>query len=236
MRKLATLAALTALALPALALSATLIAPQDAPPAVETVEEPDTEVKFPVALTVAKDTDHELCGVGVRVKKKFFMNFKVYALGFYIDEETALPALREAAGDLSVKKLEKSKAFRKALLADGKKGFGRTIRLVMVRDVDADDMAEAFEDSLWPRMKDAAETTEERAAAKAALDKFRSFFEKEAEEDQVMDFTWLPGDKLQATVDGKGFALVKDKYLCGALFDVYLGDDPISSKAKTNIF
>ena len=230
-----TLAALALAALAPIAVLPVALA-QDQAPEIVTVEEPDTEVAFPLELQVAKDTRHQLCGMGVRVKKKFLMNFKVYALGFYLDEAAALPALREAAGDLNLKKLQSSEAFRKALLAGDKKGFGRSIRLVMVRDVDADTMAEAFEDSLWPRMKDATETTEERTAAKAALDRFRGFFEKEAEEDQVMDFTWLPGDKLQATVDGKRFPLVESEHLCRALFDVYLGEDPISKKAKTNIF
>ena len=60
---------------------------------VATVEEPETEVRFPVTLTVVdKDTQHELMGVGVRVKKKFFMNFNVYAMGFYVDREGALEA------------------------------------------------------------------------------------------------------------------------------------------------
>lgn len=234
MRTLA-LAALAALPLVALGTVPNGALAQDETPVV-TVEEPGTEVRFPIELTIDKDTRHQLCGMGVRAKKKFFMSFKVYALGFYLDEDAALPALKAAAGDLSVKKLEDSEAFRKALLAGGEKAFGRSVRLVMVRDVDADTMAEAFEDSLWPRMKDATEAGEEREAAEAALARFRGFFEKEAEEDQVMDFSWLPGGKLKAVVDGKPFPLVENEALCRALFDVYLGEDPISDKAKTNIF
>jgi hypothetical protein len=227
-------AALALVALPALALARPLTnTPQDTRP-VPTVEEPSTDVEFPVRLTVVdKKTTHELAGMGVRVKKKFFMKFKVYAVGFYIDEKAALPVLRKSAADLSVKKLEDSKDFRKALLSDK---FGKTVRLVMVRDVDADTMAEAFEDSLWPRMKARTKETKDRTAAKAALDKFRGFFEKEAEEDQVMDFTWVPGGKLYAVVDGKKFPVVQNEALCWALFDIYLGDDPISDDAKTNIF
>ena len=215
-----------------------LPAPSTAPQKqVATVEEPETEVRFPVTLTVVdKDTQHELMGVGVRVKKKFFMNFNVYAMGFYVDREGALEALREPAGKLSAAKLETSKKFRKALLGDT---FGKTMRLVMVRDVDADDMAEAFEDALWPRMKayvvdeeDRAKEARDRAAAKQALDTFRGYFEKEAEEDQVMDFTWLPEDELYAVVDGKRHKVVENAALCWALFDVFLGDDPISEDAN----
>ena len=233
------LAVLALAALPALA----AFTPQEEPTKpIPTVEEPSTEVLFPIELQVDKGTRHQLAGMGVRVKKKFFMKFKVYAMGFYIDETTALESLRKAAGDLSVKKLEGNRAFRDALLKDG---FGRSIRLVMVRDVDADDMAEAFEDSLWPRMETTVEASKEETAteppaellaAKAALATFRGFFEKEAEEDQVLDFTWTAGGKLQATMDGKRFPVVENLHLCQALFDVYLGDDPISDQAKTNIF
>jgi len=227
-------AALALATLPALALAHPHVAAaQDARP-VPTVEEPSTDVKFPVTLTVVdKKTTHQLSGMGVRIKKKFFMKFKVYAVGFYIDEAAALPVLKQSAADLSVKKLESSKDFRKALLSDK---FGKTLRLVMVRDVDADDMAEAFEDSLWPRMKERAKDTKDRTAAKAALDKFRGFFQKEAEEDQIMDFTWVPGGMLYAVVDGKKFPVVKNEALCWALFDIYVGDDPISDDTKTNIF
>lgn len=226
-------AVLALAALPALALARPLAPTQDARP-VPTVEEPSTDVKFPITLNVVdKKTTHQLSGMGVRIKKKFFMKFKVYAVGFYIDEAAALPALRESAADLSVKKLEASKDFRKALLSDK---FGKTVRLVMVRDVDADTMAEAFEESLWPRMKERTKETKDRTAAKAALDQFRGFFQKEAEEDQVMDFTWAPGGLLYAVIDGKKFPAVKNEALCWALFDVYLGDDPISDDTKTNIF
>ena len=160
------------------------------------------------------------------------MDFEVYALGFYMDEEKGLAALRESAADLSVSKLEKSKEFRKALLGDD---FGKTMRLVMVRDVDADDMAEAFDDALWPRMKDRCEDEKQLAAAKLAQKSFKGFFEKEAEEDQVLDFTWMPGGEMHAVVDGKRHPVVKNEALCWALFDIFVGDDPISEDAKENI-
>ena len=140
--------ALTALAI--LPLAAVL---QDKTPAqkpVATVKEPETKVSFPVELNVVnKETTHELMGVGVRVKTKFFMDFDVYAMGFYLDRAKALETLKESAAELTAAKLETSKEFRAALLSDK---FGKTMRLVMVRDVDADTMAEAFEDSLWPHM------------------------------------------------------------------------------------
>ena len=237
MRTLATLTLATlALLLPgALALPGALTQERQ----VATVEEPESEVKFPVELTVTwgkdQEATHDLCGMGLRWKRKFLINWKVYAFGFYLDD-AALPALRKAAGDLSPEKLADSKDFRRALLAAGKEGFGRTMRLVMTRDVDADTMAEAFEGSLWPRMEEASEAGKERDAAKTALDTFRGFFEKEAEEEQEMIFSWLPGDKLKATVDGKSFPLVESAALCQALFDVYLGADPISDSAKEDIF
>ncbi|MDG1498802.1 MAG: chalcone isomerase family protein [Planctomycetota bacterium] len=230
-----TLALLASLSLP-LGAMGTIYGQDDKVP---TVEEPETEVEFPISLIVLpktekrKEVKHDLSGMGVRVKTKFFMDFEVYALGFYMDEERGLAALKEPAANLSVSKLEESKEFRKALLGDG---FGKTMRLVMVRDVDADDMAEAFDDVLWPRMKDRSEGEKELSAAKIALKKFKDLFEKEAEEDQVLDFTWIPGGEMYAVVDGKRHPVVKSAALCWALFDAFVGDDPISKDAKENIF
>lgn len=231
------LACLPLFALPTAALTSAL---QGGDKPVATVKEPETDVRFPVLLKIDDKTQHDLMGVGVRVKTKFFLDFNVYAMGFYVDSKPAVEALRESAKDLKASKLEKDKKFREALLADT---FGKTMRLVMVRDVDADTMAEAFEDSLWPRMdkrvvnkEDRDKEAKDRAAAKKALETFRDFFEKEAEEDQVMDFTWLPGGELYATIDGKRHPVVKNQTLAWALFDVYLGADPIDDDAKEDFF
>jgi hypothetical protein len=204
---------------------------------VPTVEEPETGIEFPVTLTVLPKTEkreavkHQLNGLGVR--EKTWLKVDVYALGFYMDDLKGLAALKKPAGDLSVSKLQDSKDFRKALLGDT---FGKTMRLVMARDVDADDMSEAFNDALWPRMEERTKKDEERKAAEAAMAKFKGFFEKEAEEDQVLDFTWMPGGLMYAVVDGKRHPVVKSEPLCWALFDIFVGDDPITEDGKEDIF
>ncbi|MGH9782550.1 MAG: chalcone isomerase family protein, partial [Terriglobia bacterium] len=48
-------------------------------------------------------------------------------------------------------------------------------------------------------------------------------------------FTWAPGDKLVASIGGRQVGEIENAALCWALFDVYLGDKPISSDGKRTV-
>jgi hypothetical protein len=48
-------------------------------------------------------------------------------------------------------------------------------------------------------------------------------------------FTWLPGGTLKSTIEGKPAADIQSPALCWALFDVYLGKDPISGGGKKTV-
>ncbi len=127
--------------------------------------------------------------------------------------------------------MRKDRNFEKAVLSDK---FGKTLRLAMARDVDAEDMAEAFDDALKPRVKSFLKkaSAEDRKKGEAAVKQFQGFFTKECEEDQVLVFSWLPGGRLQTSIDGKKMPEIKNAALCWALFDVYVGEDPISDNGK----
>ena len=98
-------------------------------------------------------------------------------------------------------------------------------------------MAEAFEDSLKSRIKKYTAKMDEKQkkAATDSLAKFRGYFKAEAKEDQVLQFTWLPGGRLLTTIDGKTSPEIKNLALCHSLFHVYLGNDPISESGKEAI-
>lgn len=201
---------------------------------VPQVEEKATDQMFPKWLDAAdgKETRRlDLVGLGVR--KKTIFRVKVYAFGFYADASMAALALERFA-DRKRKELMKDPKLDAALLSDG---YAKALRLAMARDVDAKDMAEAFEEALEPRIErlTADMKPEQQQAAMGVLKRFRSYFEKEAKEDQVMVFTWLPGGRLQTTIDGKVSPELKSLPLCRALFDVYLGADPISESGKEDI-
>ncbi|MFT7677263.1 MAG: hypothetical protein ACI8QC_001241 [Planctomycetota bacterium] len=198
---------------------------------VATAREPKTDVLFPVSR-MAEDgkTKLVLAGTGLRDKRMIF-NFKVYAYGFYVDPVGAKKTLGRWNGK-SMKQLKEDQGFYDALLKDD---FAKSLRLVFVRDVDGDDVEEAFSGSIEPRIKKTKDKTQMREATKA-MAKFKGFFDvKELEEGDEVIFTWLPGGKLETTVKGKRRPQIQSSALCWALFDIYLGKKPIESKGKATM-
>jgi hypothetical protein len=195
------------------------------------LEESATDHKHPAWLYVGsgeKKARHDAVALAVRTKTWF--KVKVYSFGLYVDLAAAAPLVKPFANK-KWKDLMKDRNFDKALLNDK---VGKTVRLKMARDVDAEDMSDAFEESLKPRIKtfNKKGTAEDRQAGDAAIKKFQGYFKKECKEDQVLVFTALPGGRLQTSIDGKQMPEIKNKALAWALFDIYLGDDPISENGK----
>jgi chalcone isomerase-like protein len=245
MLRLLTLLALTLPVLPAAAQQTTTkpadgtatkqeAAPTAKPNKAPTVKEPSSGLPFPTWLMVGpkgKRAQHALSGLGIR--KKTIFRVKVYAYGLYIDVDAARAHMKPFMSK-TTKQLLKDRNFDRALASDK---FGKSLRLVMARDVDADDMEEAFEDALKPRMKRYLKkaSDEDRANGTAALKKFQGYFTKELEKKHELIFTWLPGGYLHTTIQGKKMPVIQDVALVWALFDVYLGEDPISDDGKENI-
>lgn len=229
-----------------LLLSFALVTPQPAPPApqqsgtVETVRESRSKVDFPVRLAAVVSAGtpapapHRLAGFGLRTKTIF--DVKVYAMALYLDPATTLAALAPEAGR-DKKALQGDARVYETIL---KPASGKTLRLVMRRDVDADDMREAFEDALEPRVA-RAEKEFSMPGGKAALKSLRTFFDlDELEKDQILDFTWHPATaeragRLEVRVGGEAKGAVENAALGWALFDVYLGGDPIHTKEKPRL-
>jgi hypothetical protein len=230
----------------ALALAAPLAAslphaPQDAP---ATVREPGSRVDFPVRFegkSLAEGhaapegaealslPDMDLLGVGIRTKTWF--DIRVYAMGLYWDATAGPEKFADFAGK-DAKALGKEGKLQAALL-EGRCAL--TLRLVMCRDVDGDDMAEAFDDSLKPRLAHAMKKLELRGKAED-LAAFRAYFDvDEVTEDVELLFTWTPDGKLHSRMKGKALGTIDSPALARALFDVYLGDDPISEKGKSSL-
>ena len=213
-----------------LLLAATLLAaPAVAQDMADSVIDNSTKRAYPVHLQAgATDQIHTLTGIGVRTRT--ILNVKVYAVGLYIDADPARVALADWAGK-EPKKLEKDKAmFRRMLEMD----MGMTLRLVMTRDVDGEKMAEAFDKALAPRVeKAAAEMT--MADGSDALAQFRGYFGiDKVTDDSELIFSCVDGT-LYTTIQGEVAEAIESPALCWALFDVYIGDKPISSGAKKNI-
>ena len=202
----------------------------------DTVLERKSKRPFPVQLQVqGSQRPHTLVGTGIRTKT--FLKVQVYAFGLYVDVAAATPALSAWAGH-SARELARDESFYGELL-QGR--FGMTLRLVMTRDVSGEDMAAAFDDALGPRVRRAVEELgmsdgEATGAEAGALSEFGSYFNlEELTKETELVFTWLPDGRLLTSVQGTSVGEIESKALSWALFDVYLGDDPISKSAKKTV-
>ncbi len=194
---------------------------------MDTVYERNSAVPFPSMITVPGMTAmHALTGTGIRTKT--FLKVKVYAFGLYVDPAGARTNLTPFRGK-TAKDLEKDEAFYGRILDQD---FAMTLRLVMTRDVGGEDMAEAFDGALRPRVQKAAAEMN-MPGGEAALDTFRGYFnvEEMTRESEIV-FSCAPDGTLRTSVKGNVQANISSPALCWALFDVYLGDDPISKDGK----
>lgn len=201
---------------------------QDADAAVEL--EPSTGVPFPLQLTVpGGGATHVLAGTGVRTAT--FLKVKVYAFGLYVDEVLARSALARFAGQ-TARDLERNQEFYARIL---RRDFGVTLRLVMVRDVGSDEMAEAFDASLRPRVRRAAAEMG-MPGGEAALGRLRGYFDVgEMTKETELVFSCTPDGTMRTVVGGETAPEIDSPALCWALFDVYLGEDPISEDGKKSV-
>ena len=210
MRSLLMLFAATALATPA---------------AAQTVNEPASGVAFPVALTGANGSSQVLAGTGLRTKT--FLKVKIYAFGLYVDAAGARSGLTAFAGKTAAQ-LGTDNTFYDALL---RQSFPMSLRLSMIRNITGEQMSDAFEEALRPRVVSAA--TRNMPGGEAALTTFRSYFSLDHLTEGVeLIFTCTPDGTLHTSVAGDHKAPIANKALCWALFDVYLGRTPITPEGR----
>jgi hypothetical protein len=189
------------------------------------ITEPSTKVTFPAELQAAAGTQ-VLTGTGVRTRT--MLKVKVYAFGLYVDAAGARSALAAWRGK-NAAALAGDQSLYSELL---KGGFPMTLRLVMTRDVGADQMSEAFNDALGPRVAQAEQRGMTGGAE--ALTRFRGFFSDRLTKGTELVFS-RDGNTLKVSIGGKESGEIDNEALAWALFDVYLGEKPISSDGKKGV-
>ena len=195
-----------------------------------TVNEPRSGTPFPVSLTPpGNTTPHWIMGTGVRQRTIF--RVKIYAFGLYVDPVGARASLSRFSR-LSASTLERDENFYRSLL---ELDFAMTLRLVMTRTVDGDDVAEAFDDALRPRIARAV-TDMNNSGELVVLERFRGYFDvDEVRTGTEIVFSCGPPGRLATSVGGDQRPPIDSRALCRALFDVYLGEEPISADGKRSI-
>ncbi len=210
-------------------LGGTVAAAQESLAQAAVAVESSSKREFPTVIEAgASGHKHVLVGMGVRTRT--FLNVKVYAAGYYVDSTPAVAALAPWA-ETEPKRLENDETMFDRLL---RMDFGMTLRLVMVRDVDGEAMASAFDDALAPRVA-LAETEKGMPGGAEALARFRGYFGLDKVTDgSELVFSCVDG-ALHSKIKGETAPVIDSPALCWALFDVYLGNKPISKGIKKNV-
>lgn len=223
--------------------AAALVSPQPAPVQdVETAKEGESKHRYPVTIksTLSEEAakkegakPQDLALLGLAIREKTIFNVNVYSYVVYADTAFIEKDLAAWKGK-NAKALGKDSAlYTKLLQPNGTK----ELRMRFCRDVDAEDIVEAFEDSLEPRILSRRKAMEGTKAEKLKdLTTFRGFFSlDELKEGNELRFTWHPDGTLCTVVNGERKPDLKSQDLAWAMFDVYLGDDPISKSGKKDL-
>jgi hypothetical protein len=160
------------------------------------VTEQETGATFPTRLG-----DMSLLGVGLRTKT--FLKFKVYALGFYVADSALTGPLAVHKGNLG------SSAFYRDLTAGD---FEKEFVLKLVRDLSAEQIQGTFRSHMV-------------SADKQLLDQFVSYFSA-TQAGQECILHWVPGRGLHTTVAGVAEPPIADKAFADLVFAIWLRDRP----------
>jgi hypothetical protein len=147
-----------------------------------------------------------LLGIGLRTKT--ILKVKVYAVGLYVaDSALAGPLKGKTGPDL----------YRELVWGD----FPKEIHLRLVRDVSASQMQEAIREAL-------------ENADKARTDQFVSYFgDIKTGEEYVL--RWTVGGTLETLAKGTPKPPIADKNFAGAVFGIWLGEQPVQQDIKQDL-
>jgi chalcone isomerase-like protein len=169
------------------------------------VTEPKTGVGFP-----AKVGQMSLLGVGLRTKT--LLKFKVYALGLYVSDSALAGPLAGYKGRVGT-----SPFYRDLIAGDFEKQFV----LKLVRDLSAEQIQGTFRSHM-------------PGTDRRLLNQFVSYFgTTKAGQDCVLH--WVPAGGLETTVGGVAKPPIADKAFADAVFAIWLRDRPAEDPIRKQV-
>ena len=176
-----------------------------APAADPVVREPETGATFSTRLG-----DMSLLGVGLRTKT--FLHFKIYALGLYVADSALTGPLAVHKGNVA------SSAFYRDLATGD---FEKLVVLKLVRDLSAEQIRGAFRSRM-------------ASADRQLLDQFMSYFSA-TQAGQECTLHWVPGSGLHTTVAGLDKPPIADKAFADQVFAIWLCDRPREDRIRKQL-
>lgn len=188
-------------------------------------------MKFLTSLSFPGCSDSlTLFGTGYREKVFAIIGVKVYASGLYLNQSIVneLNAWKGQSKDV----IQGNSSLFKTIFQSP---LEKLLQIVLVRDVDGKTFWDALSDAISPRI--AKPTT----ADETALTTFRSVFQdRPLKKGNFIFLTWLNPTKLLVSVSSEGIpstadATIESANVTYALFDVFLGDSPVSPSLKASV-
>jgi hypothetical protein len=189
------------------------------------VAESATGVQFDTKKSV-EGRSYTLVGTGVR--KKFVV--KVYAMGLYVEDvegKRAFPSLATKAGGSDKAKLTEGDRAQAFLMWGS---FGKVAVLHFVRDVGAEKIRGAFEESLGDELSDKAP-----ADVREATQAFLKLIDKDVKNGEEFVLHTASDGKIDLAVAGKSLGGVQNAKLARAIWGVWLGSKPISKDLRAEL-
>jgi len=175
------------------------------PTVAPVVIEPKTGVTFVTTLG-----DMSLLGVGLRTKT--FLKFKVYAIGLYVADSALTGPLAVHKGKVG------TPAFYRDLIAGD---FEKLFVLKLVRDLSAEQIQGSFRSHM-------------PAADAKLLDQFVSYFPR-TRAGQECALHWVPGGSLHTTVGGVAKPSIADKAFADEVFAIWLRERPAEDPIRRQV-
>ncbi|KAG4971681.1 hypothetical protein AAZX31_13G245200 [Glycine max] len=197
----------------------------------EYVEEPATNVKFQTSLSFPGCSNSlTLFGTGYREKVFAIIGVKVYAAGLYLDQSIALEL--NAWKGQSKEAIQGNSSLFETIFQSS---FEKSLQIILVRDVDGKTFWDALSDAISPRIQQPTTTDE------TALTTFRGvFLDRPLKKGAIIILTWLNPSGLLVSVSSNGLpstmdATIESANVASALFNVFLGDSPVSPSLKASV-
>ncbi len=179
------------------------------PLAASAIVESDTETEYPdqISMDVGGQAQN-LIVTGVGLREKTFLKVDVYTIVSYVAEGTTL------ADDKGVSLLQADVA--KQLRMDLRRGFSREKLINSFKDVIEDN----YDDT---------------SAFDADMETFFGYFGKDAEENDILIFSYVPGIGLKTNLNGEDKGVIANTEFSQALWTVWFGKDPASGNLKKSL-
>ncbi|XP_027340874.1 fatty-acid-binding protein 3, chloroplastic isoform X2 [Abrus precatorius] len=167
---------------------------------------------------------------GYREKVFAIIGVKVYAAGLYLNQSITIE-LNAWKGQSKDAIQGNSSLFKTIFQSSHEK----SLQIILVRDVDGKTFWDALSDAISPRI--AQPTT----ADETALTTFRGvFLDRPLKKGTFIILTWLNPSKLLVSVSSHALpstvdATIESANVTSALFDVFLGDSPVSPSLKASV-